>query len=141
MSINKFNSEGYYDPTPYEALMKIEKETKQQVFRPLVYICSPFSGEIEKNIESARRYSKFAVECGYIPLAPHLLLPQFMDDSNPKERALAVFMDMALMSKCAEVWVFGKIISNGMAIEIAKAKQKGQKIRYFNHKCKEVRQS
>ena len=26
MSINKFNSEGYYDPTTYEALTNIEKE-------------------------------------------------------------------------------------------------------------------
>ena len=28
MSINKFNSEGYYDPTTYEALTNIEKEER-----------------------------------------------------------------------------------------------------------------
>ena len=141
MGVNKYNSEGYYDPTTYEALMKIEKEMKPQAFRPLVYICSPFSGEIERNIENARRYSRFAVEGGYIPLAPHLLFPQFMDDGNPKERDLAMYMDMVLMGKCAEVWVFGKTISKGMAIEIAKAKQRKQKIRYFDHKCREVRRA
>jgi len=27
MSISKFNAEGYYDPTPYEALLRIERET------------------------------------------------------------------------------------------------------------------
>ena len=31
MSINKFNSEGYYDPTTYEALTNIEKENAPSV--------------------------------------------------------------------------------------------------------------
>ena len=30
MSINKFNAEGYHDPTVYEALTNIEKEEKQE---------------------------------------------------------------------------------------------------------------
>ena len=43
MGVNKFNCEGYYDPTAYEALTKIEKEAKAlRVFRPVVYICSPW---------------------------------------------------------------------------------------------------
>jgi hypothetical protein len=29
MRINKFNSEGYYDPTPYEALTNIIKDEKE----------------------------------------------------------------------------------------------------------------
>ena len=41
--------------------------------RPLVYICSPFSGDIEGNTKKAREYSRFAVDQGAIPLAPHLL--------------------------------------------------------------------
>ena len=28
MGVNKFNCEGYYDPTAYEALTKIEQEAK-----------------------------------------------------------------------------------------------------------------
>ena len=28
MGVNKFNSDGYYDPTAYEALTKIEQEVK-----------------------------------------------------------------------------------------------------------------
>ena len=43
MSIDKYNSEHYYDPTAYEALSVIEKEERaRRVFRPIVYICSPF---------------------------------------------------------------------------------------------------
>ena len=37
MGVNKFNSEGYYDPTAYEALTKIEQEAKAlRAFRPVV---------------------------------------------------------------------------------------------------------
>ena len=111
MSINKFNSEGYYDPTTYEALTNIEKEERAlRAFRPIVYICSPYAGDVEVNVENARKYSRFAVDAGYIPIAPHLLFPQFLRDENPKERQLGLFFGNALMSKCSEVWVFGEYI-------------------------------
>ena len=61
-----------------------------------------------------------------------------MNEHSPKERNLALFMDIALLSKCAELWVFGDTISKGMSIEIEKAKRKGQPIRYFTTACKEV---
>ena len=73
MGVNIKNAEGYYDPTTFEALTNIEKERKQKEydlnkFRPLVYICSPFSGDVEKNVEAAKKYSRAAVEKGYIPI-------------------------------------------------------------------------
>lgn len=139
MSISKFNIEGYYDPTAYEALSLIEKEEHAlRAFRPIVYICSPFSGAVDENIAAAQRYSRFAVDKGCIPVAPHLLFPQFLDDSNPKERQLGLFFGTALMSKCAEVWVFGNIISTGMEAEIKRAKWKDYRLRYFTENCKEV---
>ena len=58
-------------------------------YRPLVYICSPYSGTITKNVKRARKFCRFALDIGAIPLAPHLLYPQFMDDENPEERYLA----------------------------------------------------
>ena len=42
------------------------------------------------------------------------------------------------MSKCAELWVFGDLISSGMAAEIDRAKRKNYAIRYFNSDLKEV---
>ena len=139
MGVNMYNCEGYYDPTAYEALSKIEKEAKDtRTFRPIVYICSPLSGDVEANQAQARTYCRYAVNSGYIPLAPHLYFPQFMNDANAKERNLALFMDIVLLSKCAELWVFGETISKGMSIEIEKAKRKGQPIRYFTAECKEV---
>ena len=90
MSIDKFNAEKYYDPTAYEALTAVEKEEKAKyVYRPIVYICSPYAGDIDANTDAARRYSRFAVESGCLPITPHLFFPQFMDDSNPEERKLA----------------------------------------------------
>jgi hypothetical protein len=139
MSPDKFNAEGYPDPTAYEALTTVEQEEKTtKAFRPLVYICSPYSGDIGNNIKSAKRYSRFAVDMGYIPITPHLLYPQFLDDDNPAERSLGLFFGNVLMSKCAEVWVFGSYISPGMNAEIERAKRKKYTIRYFSDDCREV---
>ena len=55
MGVSRYNSEGYYDPTAYEALTKIVQEEKAARYRPLVYICSPYSGDTEGNTEKARR--------------------------------------------------------------------------------------
>nr|DAV46423.1 MAG TPA: CMP/hydroxymethyl CMP hydrolase [Caudoviricetes sp.] len=136
MAISKFNSEGYYDPTTYEALSKVEREEKAARYRPLVYICSPFSGDISGNIERTKKYSRYAVDSKAIPIAPHLLFPQFMDDDA--ERELALFMDMVLLGKCEELWVFGELVTEGMSAEIAKAKRKNMKIRYFTEDCEEA---
>ena len=139
MSVDKFNSEGYYDPTAYEAMSTVEKEERAlRAFRPIVYICSPYAGEIEKNVKAAQEYSRFAVEKGYIPIAPNLLFPQFLNDANPKERQLGLFFGNALMSKCSEVWVFGSHISAGMEAEINRAKWKNYRLRYFTETCEEV---
>ena len=52
------NPEGYSDPTDYEAIRNLEK----QKWRSLVYICSPYSRDVEGNILKARRFSRFAVD-------------------------------------------------------------------------------
>ena len=140
MGIRKFNSEGYHDPTTYEALSNIRKEEKaaKRAYRPLVYICSLFAGDRDINTEKARHYCRFAVRNACIPLAPHLLFPQFMDDSVPAERSLAMFMGMVLLGRCEQVWVFGSTISTGMAAEIEKAEKRDMVIRYFTENCEEV---
>lgn len=139
MSIDKYNAEGYYDPTAYEAMSIIEKEERAlRAFRPLVYICSPYAGDIENNVKAAQGYSRFAVRKGYIPIAPHLLFPQFMNDADPKERKLALLFGNFLMSKCSEIWVFGEHISTGMEAEIKQARQKKYRLRFFKESCEEV---
>ena len=140
MEADKFNGEGYYDPTAYEALTRIEQEAKAlRAFRPVVYICSPLVEDTMRNQENNRTYCRFAVDAGYVSIAPHIYFPQFMNDRSSRERDLALFMAAILLSKCAELWVFGEEITGGMSIEIRKAKSKGQPIRYFTENCEEVR--
>jgi hypothetical protein len=105
---------------------------------PLVYICSRYAGDIESNVQAARRYCRFAAESGYIPLASHLLYPQFLDDENPDERRLGLLFGNILMDKCDEVWIFGMELSPGMKAEYERAARKGYKIRRFTADCKEV---
>ena len=48
MSVNKYNGEGYHDPTTYEALTKIDREEKKKAYKPLVFICSPLATETKE---------------------------------------------------------------------------------------------
>lgn len=136
-----YNNEGYASPTEYEAFTHIEREekaaAKAAAFRPVVYICSPYSGDTEKNVKNAKRYSRFAVDRHYLPITPHIYFTQFMDDNIPEERDTAIFMNWVLMSKCAELWVFGDTITPGMKAEIDHAKRKHMKIRYFTENLEE----
>ena len=140
MAIDKFNSEGYYDPVVYEALTKIEKEEraarKAAAFRPMVYVCSPYSGDVKRNTANAIIYSRFAVAKNTIPFAPHLLLPQYISEEH--ERGLAMFMNKVFLGKCDELWVFGNSITLGMSEEIEQAEKMRKKIRYFTEDLQEV---
>ena len=139
MNRDRQNQEGYDDPTAYEAITNIEQEERAlRAFRPIVYICSPYSGDVAGNVKAAQVYSRYAVDKGCIPIAPHLLFPQFLQEDNPKERLLGLLFGNALMSKCSEVWVFGSRISPGMEAEIKRARWKNYRLRYFTEECKEV---
>lgn len=129
------NQEGYADPTAGAALAEVIREEHR--WRPLIYICSPYSGDPPGNTKKAIKYSRFAVDQGAIPLAPHLLLPLYMKEQT--ERELAMLMDMVFLGRCEELWVFGSNWSDGMQAEIAKAKKRQMKIRYFTEDCKEER--
>ena len=136
--MNNKNAEGYPDPTAATALENVARAEDARVHRPLVYIASPYAGETEDNISRAKGYCRFAVSKGVIPLAPHLLYPQFMDDGDEDQRTLGLRFAIALLCRCDELWVFGEKISAGMAKEIEKAEKRGMRIRRFNSKCEEV---
>ena len=129
------NKEGYTSPTEFEALSRIRreenKEKRKNKYKPLVYICSPYAGDTNHNIENARKYSRYAVDSACIPITPHIYFTQFMDDCDPKERKTALFMNSVLLSKCDELWVFGDTYSDGMKREIKWAKHRKIHIRYM----------
>ena len=130
------NTEGYADPTAYEALTAVAKSEKP--YKPLVYIASPYAGDTETNVRRAQGYCRFAVTKNCIPIAPHLHYPQFMDDSDKEQRELGLFFALVLLGKCDELWIFGDRVSNGMSQEIKKAEKRGIPIRRFNFKREEV---
>lgn len=87
----------------------------------IVYICSIYSGDITANFDDAKRYSRFAVEQGVIPIASHLLFPLFMDEKT--ERDIAMYMNEVLISIVDELWVFDNEFSTGMEVEVEAAKR------------------
>lgn len=107
-------------------------------YRPLVYVASAYSGDVATNTEKTKQYCSFALQQGQIPLAPHLMFPQFMNDDDPVERELAIFMDVILLGKCDELWVFGDRVTEGMKVEIDVARKRRQPIRYFTSNFQEV---
>ncbi len=72
--------------------------------RKKVFICSPFRGDMEGNARRAAAYSRMACEEGYLPIAPHLLFPQFLNEGIEEERRLGIAMGMELLALCDEVW-------------------------------------
>ena len=67
MVIDKFNHEGYSDPTTYEVLTNIHREemaaNKKTAYLPLVYVCSPYADNIEMDCQHFFRQ----IFLGYFP--------------------------------------------------------------------------
>ena len=99
----------------------------------LVYICSPYRrGSLFENAERARDYCRMAALEGFVPVAPHLLYPQFLDETKPDERRLGMKCGVSLLEMCAELWCFGdQVGSEGMMAEIAFAKEHDIPVKHF----------
>lgn len=91
-----------------------------------VFICSRYAGDVARNAKTAAALCLMAIARGYAPFAPHLLYPQFLDDADPKKRALGIALGLIFMEACDKVWVYtGDGISEGMQVEIKHAKHLG----------------
>ncbi len=92
-----------------------------------VYICSPLRGNYEENTKNAIDYCRNAILRGdlfgpaILPIAPHIYFTQFLDDTVPREREKGLSLGLSLLSKCDELWIYGKTISEGMKGEISAA--------------------
>jgi len=74
----------------YESITKPAKRMPSKK----IYICSPLRGSIENNIRRARVYCRFAFEEGFVPIAPHIYFPQFLDEDNKIERAEKILEEL-----------------------------------------------
>ena len=143
------NYEGYSDPTAGAALSKIAREEKAargtrsgtktgSGRKPLVYVCSPYAGNVEQNVKDAVRYCRHVIRRGCIPYAPHLLFPRLLNDDDPAERRLGLDFGLAMLYRCDELWVFGSRVSSGMKGEIDRALSLRRTVRWFSSECVEM---
>ena len=89
-----------------------------------IFICSPYSGDVETNIEIAKTMCLMAIADGHNPFAPHLMYPGFLDDTDPEQRAAGIQCGCSFLEVCDEMWAYvGNGISGGMAYEMGHAKQ------------------
>lgn len=101
----------------------------------LVYIASPYAGDVEGNVAFAKAACRYAAAQGYTPVAVHLMYPQFLDDRVPKEREAGLKMGRRVLAACDEFWLCGEKLSAGMRAEKAEAKRLGIPIRQVPSFC------
>ena len=99
-----------------------------------IYVCSR-RGRItsyEKYEQLARVYSRMVWDKGYFPITPDLYLPQFLDGFSKAELKAIARLKKASMKQCAEVWVFGTLISKDMQTDIKTAETLNIPVKYFD---------
>ncbi len=93
--------------------------------RKLVYIASPYAGDVKENILAAQNACRYAMAQGAVPIAVHLMYPQFLDDGSPGDREVGLQMGIRVLKACDELWLCGDRISAGMQRELYAAVQLG----------------
>jgi hypothetical protein len=97
-----------------------------------VILESPFAGDIERNIDYARKCMHDCLMRGEAPYASHLLYtqPKVLDDTNPKERQLGMIGGFAWIPISDYTVVYADYgISGGMWAGIYRAIEAGKQIR------------
>ena len=103
-----------------------------------IYICSPYRGDVKKNIENVKQYCSMVSTYGSIPIAPHLFFTQFLDDNNIIDRNQGLRMGQQLLKECDEMYVFADEVSEGMIDEIKVAHECNIPITFHDAEMKEV---
>ena len=98
----------------------------------LIYIASPYAGDVEDNVAFAKLACRFAIGQGHTPIAVHLHYPQMLDDGDPAERELGLRLGHRVLRACDELWAFGDRLSAGMKREIEEAKTLELPIRWVS---------
>jgi hypothetical protein len=86
----------------------------------LVYVCHRFRDDPATNVARVRDICA-AMKHERVPLAPHLLLPWYVDEST--ERGLALRHCLRMVAAVDEVRVYGEV-TQGMQLEIDEARKR-----------------
>ena len=93
-----------------------------------IYVCHPFAGDPEGNAARVRGLCGSLTDAGLLPIAPHIYLPQFIDESTDRKRAMGLCLE--LIGTCDEVRVYGGRVTDGMRREIEHAEARGIPVRF-----------
>ena len=88
-----------------------------------IFVCSPYSGNIEQNTKRAVFAAKVICNCGDLPIVPHLYFPRFLNENDQYERIRGIEYGIELMKGCDQLWLLGPVISRGMEYELKAAKE------------------
>ena len=88
----------------------------------VLFICHPFASDPQGNVDRVRQICRWFAQQGYLPLAPHIYLPQFHDEVT--EREMAMDLCRRLIGLADELLVFGDP-TPGMQSEIEEAHRLG----------------
>lgn len=93
----------------------------------LVYICSPYRGEVERNLEYARELTRLALDNSFVPITPHLYLTQVVNDEDRWERERGMSAGKELLRHCKYILIGSRYgLSEGMLEEIKLATRYGK---------------
>lgn len=79
----------------------------------LVYIASPYAGDVERNTAFAKEACRYAMEQGAVPA----------------EREAGLRMGLRVLEACDELWLCGDRMSAGMQAELEAAERLGIPVR------------
>ena len=91
----------------------------------VVFVCSPFRGNIKENVALAKRLCRKAAMEGHAVICPHLCFPAFLREEVETEREMGIKAGLKLLEMADEVWVADGKITAGMSREIARAGELG----------------
>lgn len=98
----------------------------------LIYVASAWrsSDELNRrhNRDRALRICREISMAGDVPVATHLLFPQFLDDADHVERGVGLRCALTLLTRCDELQVYGDTVTEGMTAEIAAAERIGLRV-------------
>ena len=104
----------------------------------MVYICSPYRADKEKNTERVKQYCRMADVYGCLPIAPHLYFTTFLNDDSIMDRSDGMYMALQLLTYCEEVWIFCNELSEGMIKEIKRAQELNISLKFYNTEREEI---
>lgn len=108
---------------------------KIPIKRDTLYVCTPYSGDIERNIQRTKAVCSVLSNLGYLPIAPHLFYTQFLNDRISEERKIGMECGLQQLHDAMAIVVVGDDegkISRGMIQEIVFASYQQIQIIHFS---------